>query len=58
MQAELVILNHLEGIPLAWRCSACGKPILMPDDHSVYITTREITAEFRKHCEADHLLGS
>lgn len=51
---ELVVTRYLGGVPIAWCCSACGGPI-RPAHNSVYVLTAEITEEFRRHCNQEHI---
>lgn len=51
-EPELVITKYLDGYPIAWRCSVCDYAIRMPDE--IFVSSREITEEFRRHCQAEH----
>jgi hypothetical protein len=50
---ELVVTKYLDGQPVAWRCSVCGKAIRQAHDR-IYVSSSELLEEFRKHCKQEH----
>ena len=50
---RLVVTKYLDGVPVAWHCSVCGKAIRPAHDH-VYVTGSEIEEAFRKHRKQQH----
>src|SRR5215469_17300249 len=53
MGPELVVARTLDGLPVSWRCSTCGKSIRPPHD-SIYVKTSEILEAFCRHCQEEH----
>ncbi len=51
MPPELEVIKCLDGLPVAWRCSVCGKAI---ESGRIYTSPLLLKELWDKHCHEEH----
>lgn len=51
---ELIVLERIDGCPVAWRCSDCRAKFSVRGKLTLQQRRRQITAEFKAHLEERH----
>lgn len=52
--AQLIVMEEIDGIPVAWRCSACDQNFSAGRELSSLERLDRVTAEFKSHMEERH----
>jgi hypothetical protein len=51
---ELIVLEKIDGNPVAWRCSHCNQRFSAFGKLTTQERNRKVTAEFKTHMGQDH----
>jgi hypothetical protein len=51
---QLIIVEKIDGTPVAWRCSDCRQNFSVRGKLSAQERQKKVTAEFKSHIERDH----
>jgi hypothetical protein len=51
---ELIIIDRIDGTPVAWRCSQCREVFSMPGKFTTEERRRKVNVEFKAHLRRDH----
>lgn len=51
---ELVVIEKIDGSPVAWRCSDCRQKFSVRGKLTLQERSRQVTAEFKAHREERH----
>ena len=54
IMAQLVVTEKVEGIPVAWRCSACDQSFSAGRELSSQERLEKVSTEFKAHMEERH----
>lgn len=52
--AELIVIDRIDGSPVAWRCSQCRQQFFIPGKLTTEERHRKVKAEFRAHSQQAH----
>ena len=52
--AQLVVMEKIDGNPVAWRCSACNQVFSAVPELNSQERINKVTAEFQSHMEERH----
>lgn len=52
--AELIVMEKIDGSPVAWRCSECRQKFSVRGKLTAQERHRQVTAEFKVHMEERH----
>lgn len=52
--AELIIVDRIDGTPVAWRCSQCRQVFSALGKLTAEERRRKVNAEFKAHVRRDH----
>ena len=55
--AELIVMERIDGSPVAWRCSDCRQKFSVRGKLTVQERHRQVTAEFEVHMRDCHKAG-
>jgi hypothetical protein len=55
--AELIVMEKIDGSPVAWRCSDCRQKFSVRGKLTAQERHRQVTAEFKVHMEERHKAG-
>jgi hypothetical protein len=52
--AELIVVDRIDGNPVAWRCSQCRQVFSIPGKLTTEERRIKMNAEFKAHLRRDH----
>jgi hypothetical protein len=52
--AELIVMEKIDGNPVAWRCSDCRQKFSVRGKLTTQERHKQVTAEFKAHMEEHH----
>jgi len=55
--AELIVMEKIDGSPVAWRCSDCRQKFSVRGKLTVQERYRQVTAQFEVHMRERHTAG-
>jgi hypothetical protein len=55
--AELIVMERIDGSPVAWRCSDCRQKFSVRGKLTAQERCKQVTAEFKSHVEDRHNAG-
>jgi len=55
--AELIVMERIDGSPVAWRCSDCRQKFSVRGKLTAQERCKQVTAEFKSHMEDRHNAG-
>jgi len=55
--AELIVMEKIDGSPVAWRCSDCRQKFSVRGKLTAQERCKLVTAEFKSHMEERHKAG-
>jgi hypothetical protein len=54
---ELIVMERIDGSPVAWRCSDCRQKFSVRGKLTLQERHKQVTAEFKAHIEVGHKTG-
>jgi hypothetical protein len=54
LMPELVVIEKIDGNPVAWRCSDCREKFSVPGKMTSHERLQKVTATFKVHTEERH----
>ena len=51
---ELIVIDRIDGTPVAWRCSHCREVFSMPGKFTTEERSRKVNEEFKAHLRRHH----
>lgn len=51
---ELIVIDKIDGSPVAWRCSRCRQVFSIPGKLTMEERRRRVTVEFKAHIRKAH----
>ena len=54
---ELIVIDRIDGTPVAWRCSQCREVFSMPGKFTTEERHNKVNAEFKAHLRRAHAIN-
>ena len=56
--AELIVMERIDGSPVAWRCSECRQSFSVHGKLTAHERHTQVNAEFKAHMQEQHKAGA